>query len=332
MRAPWSTLVVVSVVAMLASPALAQTPDESLRHAGDLFRLGIEELDRGSWVQACVNFERSAALVARPSNLVKIGLCRLRDRQHVNAWNAFQRARELNSADASTYREDLEHEIAQELARIPVVRVLIESPPAGLTLEIDGEILLNDKVGVFFPVEHGTRTLVARAPGYEPVAVSLEINDAQAQTVKLALQRRLGDAEAEPPAAAPRLSGKGSRSRSGTFRHPPGSDWGLALAGVGVAGLAAGGALGLATLNRVSDSNQYCGYPDGSCDPRGVALRERAGRLQTAGFVVSGVAALAAAGGVYLLLTNSGSDAPRAPKLSARLSVGGVAVTGRLRW
>ena len=77
----------------------------------------------------------------------------------------------------------------------------------------------------------------------------------------------------------------------------------MTLGGIGAVGLLGGALLGWRTLSLVESSNQYCTYPDGSCDAEGVGLREEARSSQTAAFVVGGLGAAAFGTGLALYLT-----------------------------
>lgn len=107
---------------------------------------------------------------------------------------------------------------------------------------------------------------------------------------------------------------------------------GLGLAAVGVAGLAAAGGLGIVTLQRVADSNRYCAYADGSCDARGVTLRNSAKSMQTAAIVTAATAAAALGVGVYLYLSAPRSRSSSQARLVGTLGPTGLAVEGALTW
>ena len=111
-------------------------------------------------------------------------------------------------------------------------------------------------------------------------------------------------AAAAAPAAeqAPASSSHGSAQRIGA----------VAVAGVGVVGVAIGSVFGAGAISKNSDANK--GHCTGNtCDSTGVSLRQdavHAGNLSTVAFVVGGVAL---AGGAVLWFTAPSTTASRPP-------------------
>jgi hypothetical protein len=277
-----------------------------------LFEDGKACLARGDWSCACTKFEQSAALEARPSVWVKVGLCRRHERRYVPAWEALQQARTLMAEDPAIYRQDLQMEIEQHLSEIPTLRIELASHPRGLTVQLDGNALPESKLGIPLPIELGVHQVTVNVPGYQPAAASVSATAEHPYTVALGLVR------------------KGSPSGE----HPQ-RTVGYVVGGVGIAGLLTAGVLGWRTLALADQSDPYCTYAGGKCDDRGFDLRNKALRLQTAGLVVGAVGLVSTAVGVYLVLTaprpdeRVEADAPRAV-VGLGLTPGGV--LGGLRW
>lgn len=328
------------LAAGLATPARAhaETSPADLRAAVDLFKDGVMRLRAEDWETGCARFEQSAALVPRPSSFVKIGICQRHFRRFVAAWQALQRARSLNARGSTSYRPELEDEIQSELAQIPLLRVTLSADPPGLVVLLDGQRLTREQWQSEQPLEPGAHSLRAEAPGYAPVTIPFESESEHLHTLRITLLAQ------EPPPAAPSPPIATQVSlppptphqppRASETAEPPSKQRtaALGLGAVGLAGLAASGALGIVTLQRVSDSNRYCAYADGSCDARGVTLRNNARTLQTAAIVTAAAAAATLGVGVYLYLTAPQRRSSVQARLGGRLGPTALAVEGTLTW
>ena len=329
--AVWARVIrFVALALACVGPVRAEPAETALQQAEVLFKDGLEDIKRGDWLSACEKFRRSAELEPRASSLVKVGICHRRAGHHVAAWHALQRARALNAPNNPRYRPLLEDETQAELSKIPMLTISASASISGLAVSVDGQAMDLDLLGAPQPIEFGDHPVVATAPGYQRNSMVLKVERGQSYGVVLAMAPNPvsltapADRAVEPPSSIP----------DGPPPHTPSSrrTLGIAIGGLGVAGLAVAGALGMATLDRVEDSNPYCAYPDGSCDPEGVELREQASRLQTAAIGVSVAGGLALATGIYLILVpgERSGDAARSPRAS--LLVSGTTMVTRWQW
>lgn len=316
----WLTVFVCCGTASLTGAAGAQSNVDA--HAAQrLFVEGLKSLEHNDWTQACAKFEESAALEPRASSWVKIALCRQHEGRFVASWEALQRARKLNASEPAAFRPDLEREIRDELAKVPVVRIEMLDAPPGVKVYLDQRRLDPASLPGYIPLELGRHEVRAEAPGYEIERLEFELAGAQAKTVTVVM-RMLSD----PAAIGPTMSSVGETRAKPQRRGAPRFELAAAptsepslgsrtiasmtLGGIGALGLLSGAVLGWRTLSLVQSSNQYCTYPDGSCDSEGVRLREEARSSQTAAFIVGGVGAAALGAGLALYLTQPARKSP----------------------
>lgn len=327
----------VALALAYAHPVNAEPTGTALRQAEVLFKDALEAVKRDDWQSACKKFSQSAELQPRASSLVKVGICNRRAGHNVAAWHALNRARGLNAPSSPTYRPLLEEEIQGELRKIPVLDVSVTANISGLALSLDGAAMDPTLLGTALPVEFGEHQIVATAPGYKRSSVTVRVEHERAYDIALTMALEPASISTHSHRAAAKAAPSSvpdSRSslHATTPRPSDRRALGIAIGGLGAAGLAVGGALALATLNRVGDSNGYCPYPDGSCDAEGVVLRERASGLQTAGIAVSVGGGLALATGIYLILLPERRTSDEAARPRASVAISGTRMAARWHW
>jgi hypothetical protein len=162
----------------------------------------------------------------------------------------------------------------------------------GVSVRMDGELLSERLQGTALSLDPGEHSFVFEAPGIP------------ALTRKLLIVQGEKDRREILVLAGPT---EGTATRSGTSQPskpaapaaaPLGAQRVLALVatGVGVAGLAVGGAFGITAMTRKNDAESAC--PTARCDPAGLAKwndAKSAGNLSTAFFIVGGVGLAAGA-------------------------------------
>ncbi len=212
------------------------------------------------------------------------------------------------AAIASAKAADLEPRLA---------RLKIDRPAAsidGLEITRDGARVPDAALGTPMPVDAGTYTLAATAPGHQRWTRTITIRDGQRQSV------------AVPPLEPQQLVVEHRTHRPA--RRPVQKWIGLAIAGVGGAALAAGGGFGLAASSAWSEAKDAGCNGDGVCpDDSSREQAETAGsRADLAtGLVIGGVGAVAAGLIVYFTAPEGREQAPIAG-VSASVAGGGVTV------
>jgi hypothetical protein len=333
-------------LAFQVSASIAEPAPSDPAAARALFDQGRAMLDAGDWAGACRKFDESLVLSSNVSTLIKVARCRAHEGKLATAAEQYERARALNqqkSDQPSERRAELDATIETEVndltPRIPRLRVLVVDAPAGLTVRYNGVPLAPARLGETLQVDPGTYQISAEAPGFVAETKSVTIGERTAPNQVIEVSFRLTPAPPAPsatpvppvvpvPAAslpaltgAPANSEPSERPRGGSTRQA-----GYVVGGVGVAALAAAGVLGILTLKRVDDGDDYCKFPGEACNARGMELRDQARHLQTSAFVVAGLGAAALATGIVLVVTAKGQPP------SAALVLSPNSVAGRVQW
>lgn len=271
----------------------------------DAYRLGQE----GRHAEACKKLEESDRLDPATGTKVELAKCYEATNRPASAWALYWAAAEADHiAGKNTAREDASRARAEELApTLPRLVIVVPEGAArvrGLAIDRDGVPVGEGLWGTTIPVDPGRHAIVARAPGKRPFEGTVRAAPGEITTWVLpALQ----SVKNPPPAS--------SRSATRTAS--------LAVGGVGIAALAAGGVLGglaIVQWTEVKKSGQVsCGDPLGlsRCSPEVAAMGARAETYatgSTVGFVVGG-AALAGATVLWLWPAKPG------PRAAAQIEI-----------
>ena len=211
-----------------AAPALAAPADPAAADA--LFKSARALVEKGDWAAGCPKFEASLALNPSASTALNIAKCHEHDGKIATAWEDYRSALVLNRETKGAARQRELEAIAKEgvsalEARLPRLRIVIQSPPAGLKVLRDNTEILAAALGEALPLDPGRHEVQASAPGYQAETRSVTAEEGKTTTLEIALK-----------AAAPRAPSP--RPRDGTARGGvPAWAWvtgalGLALGGV----------------------------------------------------------------------------------------------------
>jgi hypothetical protein len=330
----------VAVVLALAGRAGAQPePSNSNVAAEALFEEGRSLAGAGKYAEACPKFADSQRLGPSVSTLLNLANCWEKLGRTATAWATYREA--ASAANAAGRKDYLATALrradglAPKLARL----TLTVAPPAapGLQVKRDGVVVDSAEWGTGIPVDPGTHSIEASAPGRKTWMVSVDVaqDGVQSAVTIPALEEAPADATPAAPAAAPPsaspVSMAGTSPAPDTASPPTGDTQrivGIVLGGAGLASLAVGGLLALSAKNKYNDSLGFCTKENPNlCNATGVQERNDArseGNVATV-FVGAGGALLAA--GVVTWLT-----APHAAKPATGLQVvptlGGVMARG----
>jgi len=351
-RALSTSCFALSVLACSVARAGDATP-EDLATARALFQQGSSLVNAGRYAEACPKLELAGRLVRGIGVTLYLGECYERTGRLVSAWQQFDQARTMAEAH-SDKRAALARDRAQKLwPRLSKLALVV--PPdqdvAGLVITDDGVVVDRSTYNVERPAEPRTHHLRARAPDRSPWEASVDVPTAP-ETVRVdvimpsdprhaAPPEPSGDAPAvvEPPpdrasAGATRSAAPAATAlpevHSGTLSGQ--RIGGIALFGVGVAGLAAGTLFALDAKWKMDASNAggHC-QADNHCDATGLADRSSAlsaAAISTAAFV-GGLAFLAGGATLYLVAPD---DRPPGVALVAHPTNGGGSVTLEGAW
>ncbi len=332
----------IGLAVAAAAPAQAQTPGPGGSNvaAEALFEDARALVAAGNYAEACPKFAESERLGPSVSTLLNLANCWEKVGRTATAWATY---REAASAANAAGRKDylataLKHAdgLAPKLARLTVT---VSQPAPGLEVKRDGVVVESAEWGTGIPVDTGSHSIEASAPGRKSWQAALDVaqDGAQAAVTVPALEE--APAEPAPPAAAPsaaspaappvtppiteeRVGGGGTQRAIGGV-----------VAGLGVVGLGIGTAFAIIAKNKYNDSkaNGQCPTDPNICDTTGVSERNDArsdGNIATVAFA-AGAAALVAGGVIWLTAGHAMhlASAPSAP-IEVSPTLGGVMARG----
>jgi hypothetical protein len=307
----------LALAALPARAARAGEPDEATR----LFDKGMELMNAGQFGAACPSIERSQTLDPRPGTLFTLAECEAKRGRIARAYARYDEYLALFEglpADRKAKQGDRPR-VAREqrfalAKRVPTLKIVLPARvPRGMVVARD-EVRFDPNLGGFaVPVEPGTHSVSASAPGMKPWTQSIDVPEGASIVLVVpaldtppAVPGDLGPLAPAAPAAPEEAPRPTQRIVGGV------------LGGAGIAGVIVASVLGVMAKSRWKSALDagHC-LPDGTgCDPvakgRVDDATSAAGRLadgSTAGFVVGGAALVA---GIVTFAT-----APAAPREAA---------------
>jgi hypothetical protein len=307
----------LGAVASWSAPALAADPAAAQALFDQARKLMLEE----KWAEACPKLQESQRLDPAGGTLLHLALCREREGRVATAWTIYVDALSQAKRDGRKDRAKIAQERIDALApKLPRLRIRVAAQNKathGFTLSRD-----DGEVGAAqwdnpFPIDPGSVTLSARAPGKKPLSTVVEI-PARGGEVTVDIQpledegaaagsvpRKVEPAHDEAPAS------DGSTQR--TLAYVAG--------GAGIVGIAVGSIFGVVSMGKKSDAKSECRAPDYKlCTAAGVEAGKdaiSAGNVSTVAFIVGG--ALLAGGAVlYFTAPSSRGSVALVPSVGTR--------------
>lgn len=185
--------------------AWAQAAPDSNTRADKLFKDGLNQRNAGDVNHACLMFEASLKLLDRPNVRLNLADCYERQGRTASAWDEFQRAAQQadarGNADRAAYARKRAKELEPKLSKLS-----LSVPPAsqltGLAVRRDGTALPSEKFGQPIPIDPGSHTVEASAPGYQPWSTHVDVTKAgQSVTVQVPRLTEIPE-KVEPPKIA----------------------------------------------------------------------------------------------------------------------------------
>ncbi|WP_437730820.1 tetratricopeptide repeat protein [Sorangium sp. So ce1335] len=300
-----------------------------------LYQVATQLLDSGRVAEACAVLEQGRTLDPTAINLLlRLGDCLARAGRSASAWNVFSEAAAIakSAGDPRAARAAaLAGALEPRLSRMEIAVPAAGAAP-GLEIRRDGVLVLPAQWGQALPVDPGTHTIEARAPGRRRWSLARAVPPDGARVVV-----DVPALEPEPPpralAAAPPVPRKQAPAVV-AIAGQAGGDRGdgvgrgqrvlaLATGGAGLVGLGLGAVFGVQAISRRDASNRSHCDAQNRCDAAGVALRadaQAAGHASTIAFS-AGAAALLAAGVLFWTAPSRPAGAP-ARSATASASVG----------
>jgi hypothetical protein len=210
----------------LACEAQAAPPDDAKKH----FDTGRKLRADGDCENAIPQFEMSLAAETSIGAYYNLGYCEAQLGHRQKAYVAYRHARDMASAKKDPRLQEISGLIAT-LMETPHIRLLLPQPlPPGFRLQVDGELVpetLYEEETVLFTKASPTHDVVASAPGYPNVTMTVETKQLRAVDF---------DKASGPKAVAP-VAPPPEPARPPFYRRPA---FGIGVGAVGVGALAAG--------------------------------------------------------------------------------------------
>ena len=325
----------LAALLVVSGSPLARADDAAAAQA--LFDQAKKAMAEHKFAEACPKLEESYRLDQALGTLLNLADCYERDGKLATAWGKFLEVASKARAAGQTQRSHIARDRAAAL--VPkLASVVIDVPAAsrvdGLEVRRDGSASGEASWGTAIPVDPGSHTIEASAPGMKPWSQSVDVpNAGPGVHVTVPALERLPVAHDAPPGGA---SEPASPTPEPLRERPiePASDKpsGLKIAAIatgaaGVVGLGVGGVTGLLSLLKHNQANGDC--PSNPCmSPKGVDEHNEAFSLGTISTVAFAVGGAVLATGVVLWFV-----APKSGEMSsARLMVGPTNVALQGAW
>ena len=280
--------------------------------AAQLFHEGYKLREEGNDDAACRKFEESARLDPMAGTLINLAECRANQGKIATASGWYHKAVTLaqNQSDKALLDKATEH--ARELdAELSYLKIQVEKPLPGLEIRRDDEVIGPAQLNEPLPIDPGEHTIVATAPGYKSVTLSVHVGEvADNKTVMVPPMEPMPPAappprESPPPAPTPLQR----QQPTSLVRASP---WPWVIGGVGASAIVVGGVSGVLALHDKSRVEQRCNSIQGCQDPQTYALQNQRDVEWTVARVTFpiGIAALGAAV-TWLTIDNGSRKQPK---------------------
>ncbi|MCC6554291.1 MAG: hypothetical protein IT372_15020 [Polyangiaceae bacterium] len=265
---------------------------------------GFEHFEAADYKAAAGSFEEAEGRCHSPRLLVFLARSHARLGELLRARELLEEAagEPITKRSPTSFREaqvEARKELEALRPRIPVLQALITgAPQEKVALRLDGGAVEIAEISRGRELDPGEHTLVAEAPGFEPLTRHVVLRESTVERLELALRPV---AAAPPPPERPSLA-------------PPIAAFALGAVGIGV-----GAVTGILSANEVSDIKSRC--EGNQCLKADAEQGDRAallGTVSTVGFVAGGVGVAAG----VLLLALRPAPAPGASASRAVLSAG----------
>jgi hypothetical protein len=244
---------IACAVLFSAGSAIAQTNASDAAIAQSLFEEGRKLMNEKKFPEACPRLERSYKLDPAPGTLLNLAVCHESIGKTATARSEFQdslaMAKRDNRRDRLTFSQ--QHLKGLE-GKVSTLTVTDATRASGLEWRLDGVKVGVESFGIALPIDPGTHTIEATAPGKQLWKTTVEVTrDGETKTLDIPA---LVDAPVpkELPQPPPPLTTVVARSRGP-------SPWIWFTIGVGVLGFGALGLGGGEALVTWNDRTKNCG-------------------------------------------------------------------------
>jgi hypothetical protein len=223
--------------------------------------------------EACPRLERSYKLDAAPGTLLNLAVCHEAIGKTATAWNEFRDtvtiAKRENRNDRLTFAQKRLKELDGKISTLTVTDQARES---GLEWRLDGVKVGVESFGIALPIDPGTHTIEATAPGKQTWKTSVDVlKDGEKKTLEIPalvnapIIKETPRVEPPPPPVIVEKS-----------RGP--SPWIWVTIGFGVVGWGAFGLGGVESLTNWNDRKTNCGIggDPNACNQAGIEADKNA--------------------------------------------------------
>ncbi len=312
-----STVMALAICLMATSTAAAQGGGlQNSLLAETLFKDGQELMKAGKFDEACSKFAGSYKLDPAAGTLLNLANCQEKNGKLATAWIAYTEAAALNAKAGNKDREKFARGKAEALQpRLNRIRVQVPFPSAGQEIRLDGNPVPMEVWNSAMPLDAGAHKLEATAPGKAPWSATVTIVSTTPvevvavpelkplavakpapppEPVKVVEARKVEDPVVAPPPMMPVARATVTKMSSGRIA-------GIAIGGVGVAGVAAGIGLLASAKGIANERDALCAPGGGYCYSQEAFNKDHDARVMQQWGLVAGGVGLAAVGiGVIL--------------------------------
>lgn len=338
-RALVGAVVAAALAASAAAPVSAQPSPSDVALAEALFREGKALFEQGKFGEACPKLAESQRIDPAGGTLLTLAICYEAAGKTASAWGVYGEALAVAHKDGRADRiKRAKESIAALEKRLSFLTVKVAPDAAsieGIELNRDGTRLGRAAVGVAVPIDPGKHQIAAKAPGYMPITIEVEVGpDGDRKTIEIpALEK---EAPAPPPTttvAAPPPPPPSATTVVAPSPPPPdeasGHGRGQRIAGVvlgtaGLASLVVGGVFGARAKSQHDDAVARC--PSSPCpDLDGVELNEAAKTSALVTDITVGAGLALVGAGIVVWLTAPREEPSRSPTTTGSLRLTHVA-------
>jgi hypothetical protein len=324
-------LILTLALTFWSALAVAAPSAQDRERARGFMDLGDDKAATGDFDGALKAYQAADGIMGVPTTGLEVGRALEKLGRLIEARDAFVKVarfpREAGESSVFTTARDKAAELANALdTRIPRLSFKITGVPSGTPVQVnlDGNPLGPELLGLPVKVNPGKVTLRATAPGFLPVESEVTLGEREAKEVPLAFQP-------DPNAAAKPARTDAPVSKASTAQGGRSRTLMWTAFGVGVAGIATGTVTGSLSLSKTKTAQGSC---DGNQCPKAVEKDlDAAKTLANVANVGFAVGVVGAGVGIWQLLSTSG-DAPKkaaAPpglRAEAHVGIGSITVAG----
>ena len=172
-------------LAIAPSPARGQVSDADRNAARDLYNEGWQLQQQGRYADAVDRYTRSLAVFPAPTTAFRLAQCKEALGKLVEAAEELRAIRNAPLPAGSpqafvTAQQEAAAEVPKLEARIPKIKIDIQpAGVSGLVVTVDGATMPTALVGVARPIDPGSHTITATAPGYSQAQARVDVREKQ---------------------------------------------------------------------------------------------------------------------------------------------------------